>query len=105
MIKFYIKNPEKIIEREKYHYANVATGDVFVEATPTLFIQISILLTILGKVPSSKDFEWNEFVGKADTPYVFIFSFTSSIFTSAFGIARYICKICYAVYVYCVYIV
>ena len=85
MIKFYIKKPEKIIERERYHYANVATGDVFVEATPTLFIQISILLTILGKHKLTKDFELDEFTG---SPYVFMFSFTSSIFTSSFGIAR-----------------
>ena len=85
MIKFYIKNPEKIIERQRYHYANVATSDVYVEATPTLFIQISILLTILGKHKWLKEFEWDEFVG---SPYIFIFSFTSSIFTSSFGIAR-----------------
>ena len=90
MIKFYIKKPEKIKERERYHYANVATGDVFVEATPTLFIQISILLTILGKHQLTKDFEWDEFTGSHGSPYpyVFMFSFTSSIFTSSFGIAR-----------------
>ena len=85
MLKFYIKHPEKIIERERLHFGNVATSDVFIEAIPTLFIQICILLTILGKHKLEANFELDEFVG---TPYIFLISFTSSILASSFGVAR-----------------
>ena len=85
MIKFFIKNPGRIIERERYHYANVATSDIFIESTPTVFIQISILLIILGKHNIQLEFELDEFVG---SPYIFFISFTSSILASSFGIAR-----------------
>ena len=85
MLKFYIKNPEKITESERHHYGNVATSDVFIEAIPTLFIQICILLTILGKHKLQANFELDEIVG---SPYIFLISFTSSILTSSFGVAR-----------------
>lgn len=85
MLKFYIKNPEKIVEVERNHYGNVATSDVYIEAIPTLFIQICILITILGKHKLQVNFELDELVS---SPYIFLFSFTSSILTSSFGVAR-----------------
>ena len=97
VIKDLIRRPGKSSERRRAHFADVASSEIFLEATPTVFIQIGILYAVSNQLfgdPSSgeagKAFEL--FVGGLDQNdvYLFLISFLSSIFSSAFGISRLI---------------
>ena len=87
MIQEYFKTPGNFIERQRFHFINFAL-ETFLEATPTVFLQIIIMITILGKTISIGEMEINEFLG--NNKVLPIIAFTSSVLSSSFGISRYI---------------
>ena len=87
MIRDYFKAPGNFSERQRFHFLNFSS-ETFLEATPTVFIQIIIMITILGKRIGIGEMEINEFLG--NNKDLAIISFTSSLLSSSFGISRYI---------------
>ena len=73
---------------------NVASTEVYCEATPSVFVKLCILLTILNTKyediqPDEKSEKLNEtFKMFVISPEWFLFSFVLSILVSAFGISR-----------------
>ena len=73
---------------------NVASTEVYCEATPSVFVKLCILLTILNTKyediqPDEKSEKLNEtFKMFVISPEWFLFSFILSILVSAFGISR-----------------
>ena len=73
---------------------NVASTEVYCEATPSVFVKLCILLTILNTKyediqPDEKSEKLNEtFKMFVLSPEWFLFSFVLSILVSAFGISR-----------------
>ena len=73
---------------------NVASTEVYCEATPSVFVKLCILLTILNTKyediqPDEKSEKLNEtFKMFVRSPEWFLFSFVLSILVSAFGISR-----------------
>ena len=50
MIQEYFKTPGNFIERQRFHFINFAS-ETFLEATPTVFLQIIIMITIIIPAP------------------------------------------------------
>ena len=91
VIRANIKDPERASERKRAHYTNVATSEVFFESTPSILIQITLVLTILSThdIPAGQR-EFKEIVNTDSNWYIFVFStsFASSLLASAFGVSR-----------------
>ena len=93
MIRDNIRDPERASERKRAHYNNVAYSEVFFESTPSVLIQLSILVTILSKHNIKQGTSTlEEFVGdicSGTELILFSIGFVSSILSSAFGISRF----------------
>ena len=57
MLRDLIRRPEKSSETKRAHFANVDTSEIFIEATPTVFIQLATIYNIFSK--KSVEEEWN----------------------------------------------
>ena len=86
MIREHFKRQGNFLERQRFHFINFAS-ETFLEATPTVFLQIIIIVTILSKNITIGEMEANQFIGNNQVLY--IISVTSSVFSSSFGISRY----------------
>ena len=86
MIQEYLKTPGNFLERQRFHFINFAS-ETFLEATPTIFLQIIIIVTILSKNITVGELETNQFIG--DNTVLYVISLSSSFLSSSFGISRY----------------
>ena len=92
VIRASISDPEGDSERKRAHYTNVATSEVFFESTPSVLIQITLVLTILSShCIEAGTMEFAEIVNTESNFAIFVFSisFASSLISSAFGVSRY----------------
>ena len=76
-----LKNPERSDELKSSHYVNVALSEVWLEATPTVF-----LITLYELREGDFMLRFLE----EDISYIFILSYSSSILSSSLGCARFI---------------
>ena len=86
VIRDIIRSPESSEERKRKHFANVTISEVFLEATPTVFLAIMLLVYII----QSKDVEALQALRGANTTEKVHFSMSLfiSILSAAFGFAR-----------------
>ena len=92
VIRASISDPEGDSERKRAHYTNVATSEVFFESTPSVLIQITLVLTILSShCIEAGTMEFAEIVNTESNFAIFVFSisFASSLISSAYGVSRY----------------
>ena len=89
VIRDIVKNPEHSAELKRYHYINVALSEVWLEATPTVFLitlyelrEGDTILKILAVVGGN--------YSNYSSVYIFILSYFSSILSSSLGCARFI---------------
>ena len=98
VIREVFRNPESSSERKRKHFANVAISEVYLEATPTVFLTIMLLTHVVEHTQDTKALE--AFIGidfdsesdaeiSRDSIFFFV-TFTSSVLSASFGIARYV---------------
>ena len=90
------ENPEKSSKLKRDHYAHIGVIEVFLEATPSAFL---FMILIVSTTETNRgESEGLEFLlmgpldgtfGAYEQLVLFIVSCASSIFSSAFGVARY----------------
>ena len=86
VIRDVLKNPESSSERERKHFRNVAISEVYLEATPTVFLYI-MLFAYIFITTKSQNLEVSQVLFGTNA-VLYSFSFTTSLISAAFGIAR-----------------
>ena len=94
-IKKIIENPAASPKLKREYYAQIGVVEVFLEATPTAFLYLNITLYGIhrGNIGTVLDDEglMSLLIGTSNVQLaLFFLSFGSSVFSSAFGVARYI---------------
>ena len=93
VIRDILRNPKSSQERKRKHFANVALSEVYLEATPTVFLYIMLLQYLFIGGASDNSSQNSKALqvlsGENSTKTVlFLISFTLSLLSAAFGIAR-----------------
>ena len=71
------------------HYAQIGVMEVFLEATPSVFLFLILYVRIKSHAPNEEGLDELLKGSNWVQELIFWFSFFSSIFSSAFGVARY----------------
>ena len=92
MIKQVKEKPTASSKLKRDHYAQIGVMEVFLEATPTVYVYLILIVRILNTGPFgdySNGLRQLIFAdGSSFQITVFFLSFGTSIFSSAFGVAR-----------------
>lgn len=86
VIRDILKNPDSSSERERKHFRNVAISEVYLEATPTVFLYI-MLFAYIFITTKSQNLEVSQVLFGTNA-VLYSLSFTISLVSAAFGIAR-----------------
>ena len=87
VIRDVLRSPESSQERKRKHFANVAISEVYFEAIPTVFLSMVLVISTLNRDDSDmKEFLYGRFGEDLDLYFI---SFTASMLSAAFGIAKY----------------
>ena len=91
MIKQIRAKPSASPKLKMEHYAQIGVMEVFLEATPSVFLFLILYSRMTSDAPNEEGLKELLLGSKKDWVQALIFwlSFCSSIFSSAFGVARY----------------